>query len=673
MKRLLFVFSFFFFVLNLYSQKTFTAEDLYTIKRITEFTVSPDGNWIVYRLATPSINDNKIYSDLYAISADGSRTIQITNDNANDWNPVFSPKGTMLAFLSTRDGSPQIYAMDFPDGTPRKVTNIENGVSNLKFSPDGKFFVFTSNVKLLKTPQEKYPRYNKAKIRIYESLPVRHWDEWTDESFSHVFYLPISGGEPIDIMPNEPYDTPLKPFGGADQIDISPDGSEIAYTCKKMTGLDFVQQTNSEIYIYSIKDKTTKNITQGMNGYDWSPLYSPDGKWIAFISLERNGFESDRHRLMLYNRQTGTIKELPRNFDQWIEEKTWSPDSKFLYVAATDSGVVSLFEVSVETGNVRRLTKDRSDHGGGLFATKNGFLFYTKQNILNPVDIYSMNLKNNKETQITKINAEFLNQFKKVKVEERWIESVDKSKVHCWIVYPPDFDPNKKYPLITYCQGGPQSMVSPRFHYRWNMYLIASHGYILLAPNRRGVPGFGQKWNDAISGDWGGLPMQDLFAATDALAKEPYVKKDGLAAIGASAGGFTTFWMAGNHNGRFRAFLSHNGVFNFESMYGSTEELWFPDWEYGGPYWIEKNRPFYEKNSPHKFVANWNTPIIISVGERDFRVPYTQGLEAFTAAQVQKIPSKLIVFPEETHFISKIHEFLIWDREVFDFLDKYCK
>ncbi len=672
MKRILLILTFVFFSINLYSQKTFTAEDLNTLKRITEFTVSPDGHWIVYRLSTPSIADNKIYSDLYAISIDGSRTIQITNDNANDWNAVFSPKGSLLAFLSTRDGSPQIYVMDFPDGTPKKVTNIDAGVENVKFSPDGKFFVFTSEVKLFKTVAEKYPKYDKAKVRIYESLPVRHWDSWIDENYSHVFYLPISGGEPIDIMPGEPYDVPLKPFGGGDQIDVSPDGTEIAYTCKKMTGLDFVKQTNSEIYIYSLKDRTTKNITKGLTGYDWSPLYSPDGKWIAFISLERNGFESDRHRLMLYNRQTGSIAELPKNFDQWIEEKAWSPDSKYLYVAATDSGVVSLFEVSVETGNVRRLTKDRSDHGG-LIATRTGMLIYSKQNILNPVEIYALNLKNNKETQITRINQEILNQFKKVKVEERWIESVDGSKVHCWVVFPPDFDPSKKYPMITYCQGGPQSMVSPRFHYRWNMYLIASHGYILLAPNRRGVPGFGQKWNDAISGDWGGLAMQDLLAATDALVKEPYVKKDGLAAIGASAGGYTTFWMAGNHKGRFRALLSHNGVFNFESMYGSTEELWFPDWEYGGPYWIEKNRPFYEKNSPHRYVSNWNTPIIISVGERDFRVPYTQGLEAFTAAQVNKIPSKLIVFPEETHFIAKLQEFLIWDREVFDFLDKYCK
>jgi len=672
MKRILLILTFVFFSINLYSQKTFTAEDLNTLKRITEFTVSPDGNWIVYRLSTPSIADNKIYSDLYAISIDGSRTIQITNDNANDWNAVFSPKGSLLAFLSTRDGSPQIYVMDFPDGTPKKVTNIDAGVENVKFSPDGKFFVFTSEVKLFKTVAEKYPKYDKAKVRIYESLPVRHWDSWIDENYSHVFYLPISGGEPIDIMPGEPYDVPLKPFGGGDQIDVSPDGTEIAYTCKKMTGLDFVKQTNSEIYIYSLKDRTTKNITKGLTGYDWSPLYSPDGKWIAFISLERNGFESDRHRLMLYNRQTGSIAELPKNFDQWIEEKAWSPDSKYLYVAATDSGVVSLFEVSVETGNVRRLTKDRSDHGG-LIATRTGMLIYSKQNILNPVEIYALNLKNNKETQITRINQEILNQFKKVKVEERWIESVDGSKVHCWVVFPPDFDPSKKYPMITYCQGGPQSMVSPRFHYRWNMYLIASHGYILLAPNRRGVPGFGQKWNDAISGDWGGLAMQDLLAATDALVKEPYVKKDGLAAIGASAGGYTTFWMAGNHKGRFRALLSHNGVFNFESMYGSTEELWFPDWEYGGPYWIEKNRPFYEKNSPHRYVSNWNTPIIISVGERDFRVPYTQGLEAFTAAQVNIIPSKLIVFPEETHFIAKLQEFLIWDREVFDFLDKYCK
>lgn len=655
------------------AQKIFTAEDLYSLKRVSDFTVSPDGMWVVYRLSTPSFEDNRLYSDLFAVSIDGSKTIRLTDDKAADYNPVFSPKGSLLAYISTKDGSPQIYAMDFPDGTPRKVTNVENGVSSMSLSPDGKYFMFASEVKMMKTPIEKHPKYNKANVRVYESLPARHWDVWEDENVSHVFYLPIAGGEPIDIMPGELFDAPMKPFGGGEELAWSPDGTEIAYTCKKATGLEYVKYTNSDIYVYSLKDKTTKNITEGMMGYDKAPLYSPDGKWIAFFSMERNGFESDRNRLMLYNRQNGKVHELPKGLDQWCEEKVWSPDSKFMYITATDSGVVSIFEVNVDNGSFKRLTKDKADHGGGLAYAKGGKIVYGKQTMLDPLDIFSMDLKTGKETQITKSNGDVMKQFKKVNIEERWITSEDGAKVHCWVIFPPDFDKNKKYPMISYCQGGPQSMISQRFHYRWNNYMMASHGYIIVAPNRRGVPGFGQAWNDAISGDWSGMPMTDILAATDAMAKEPYVKKDGLCAIGASAGGYAAFWLAGNHNKRFSAFLAHCGVFNLESMYGSTEELWFPDWEYGGPYWEGDNIKFYDKHSPHNYIKNWDTPIIISTGEKDFRVPYTQSLEAFTAAQVKGLPSKLISFPEETHFISRIHEFLLWDKEVFEFLDKHTK
>ncbi len=658
---------------NSFSQKIFTAEDLYSLKRIGDAVVSPNGLWIVYRLSTPNKSDNKIYSDLIAVSTDGKQTMQLTNDKASDFNPVFSPNGSILAFLSTRDGSPQVYVLDFPKGEAKKVTNIEGGVSNLSISPDGKNFMFTVEVKVDKTPTEMYPQYNKANIRIYESLPVRHWDVWEDENYSHVFYMPIGSAKEIDIMPGERFDTPLKPFGGAEEITWSSDGSEIAYTCKKVVGLEFVKNTNSDIYVYSLKDKTTKNITTGLNGYDKAPLYSPDGKWIAFLSMEHNGFESDKNRLMLYDRQSGKSHELTKNFDQWVEQKVWSPDSKSIYITATDSGVVSIFKINTADGSFSRLTNERADFGGTLDVTPTGKLVYGKQSTMKPMDLYSMDLTTGKEFQITNLNKAELAKYKPVTVEEKWVTTEDGKKVHCWVILPPDFDKNKQYPMITYCQGGPQSMISPNFHYRWNMWMMSSHGYIIVAPNRRGVPGFGQAWNDAISRDWGGKPMSDILAATDEMVKLPYVKKDGVCAIGASAGGYAAFWLAGNHNKRFKAFLAHCGVFNLESMYGSTEELWFPDWEYGGPYWEGDNMKNYDKNSPHNYVKNWDTPIIISTGEHDFRVPYTQSLEAFTAAQVKGLPSELISFPDETHFISKIQEFLIWDKEVFKFLDKYTK
>lgn len=655
------------------AQKIFTAKDLYSLSRVNEFAVSPAGDWIVYRLAVPAFEDNKLYSDLYAVSADGSKTIRLTNDKFMDMNPQFSPSGIMLAFLSTRDGDPQIYVMDFPNGSPKKVTNVEGGVKDFKMSPDGKKFVFSAEVKTDQTPLEKHKDLGKANVRIYTELPARHWDVWEDENFSHVFYMNIADPTPVDIMKGERFDSPMKPGGGAEEYAISPDGNEIAYSCKKMSGLKYVKSTNSEIYLYNVKDKTTKNITSGMMGYDKAPIYSPDGRWIAFFSMEHDGFESDRNRLMLYERSTGTVIELSNKLDQWVEEKAFSPDSKKMYITATDSGVVSIFEYNLADGSFKKLTKERKDYGGGLEAPKNGKLVYGRQDMMSPMDIYSLDLASGKEFQITKSNGNVMATFKPIRAEEKWIKAKDGSSIHAWVIYPPDFNESKQYPMITYCQGGPQSMISARFHYRWNMMMMASHGYVIVAPNRRGVPGFGQEWNNAISKDWAGVPMDDILSATDEFRSKPFIKKDGIVAMGASAGGYAAFLLAGKHENRFACFVSHCGVFNLESMYGSTEELWFPDWEYGGPYWEGKNKEWYDKHSPHRYIANWNRPIFISTGENDFRVPYTQSLEAFTAAQVKGLDAKLVVFPEETHFISRTHNFLLWDRELFEFMDKYCK
>jgi len=377
---------------------------------------------------------------------------------------------------------------------------------------------------------------------------------------------------------------------------------------------------------------------------------------------------------MLYNRSTKEITELTEKLDQWTEEFTWSPDSKNIYAIATDSGVTSLFSFDIETKFWKKLSKGLWNYGNGLNITRNGkTLVFCKSNLNNPNEIYTMDIQTGKENKITSFNDESLKYIKPVKFESRWFTAIDGKKFQSWIVYPPDFDSTKKYPMILFCQGGPQSMVSLTYHYRWNFALFASQGYILVAPNRRGVPGFGQDWNDAISLDWGGKAMDDLLAATDQFSEEPYVDKSGRAAIGASAGGYAAYWLAGHHQKRFSAFIAHCGVFDIISKYGSTEELFFPNWEFGGPYWIAKNRENMEKNSPHNYVQNWDTPILISTGERDFRVPYTQSIEAFTAAQVQKIPSEIIIFPNETHFISHPQEFLLWFSEVDKFLDKYCK
>lgn len=655
-------------------KKIFTTKELMQLKRLSDMQLSPDGKWILFNQSTPMVSENKFQKDIFLASTDGKTLKQLTKDAKTNIEARWSPDGSKIAFVSNRNGSFQVFVMDSKGNNPDQITTLENGVSNISWSPDGKFISFSSDVKTSKTPQDEYPECPKANVRMYSELPIRHWDEWNDEFRSHIFYVHSAGGTPIDINKGEDYDTPIKPFGGSEQIAWSPDSKEIAYVGRKMKGIKFVTQTNSDIYVYSLATETTKNITESNKGYDLDPLYSPDGKYIAFISMEHNGFESDRRRLMLYDRSGNNYSELSKKIDQWVGEKIWSPDSKSMYFSAEDSGSVQLHKINVATGDWEYVTSGWYNHESGLGISNDGkYLVYGRESILEPVNFYRMELSTKKINKITTINDAELASFAKVSVAQRWVKSRDGKDIHCWIVYPPNFDKNKKYPMMTYLQGGPQSMLSQKFHFRWNYYLMASHGYIIMLANRRGVPGFGQEWNNAITKDWGGHPMEDYLDCTDDMAKEPYVNKDALCAGGASAGGYAAFWMNGNSDNRFKALVSHCGVFDLVSMYGATEELWFPNWEYGGPYWEAKNKAFYEKHSPHSYVDKWKTPILIFTGERDFRVPYTQSLEAFTAAQAKGIPSKIVIFPDETHFVAKIQEFIIWDTEFFKFLDKYCK
>ena len=651
--------------------RNFRAEDLYKVKRVGSPAVSPDGEWVVFQMSDPDIEKNKMFTDLYLMKSDGSEMQQLTDDPASDNSPVWSPDGKKIAFISTRGDKPQIYVMDVPAGTPKQITEAENGASNVLWSPDGEYISYTSEVKIGKNINDEYPEYEKAKVRKYTELPARHWDEWEDEKYSHIFIMPAEGGESTDIMSGEPYDAPLNPFGGRSQIAWSQDGKQIAYTCKKYRGLKFVKNTDSDIYVYDLETEETKNITDGMNGFDKHPVYSPDNSMIAFTSQERPGFESDRIRLMVYKKDSGKMIEVTKNLDQWVREFVWAPTSDKFYFTATDSGRISLFRSGLE-GNWSRLATGNYNYGGGLDITPDGeTVIVGRQSMMEPVDFYAVSTEDGSIDRLTNLNKELMDKINKAKVEERWITSTDGRKVHTWIVYPPGFDSTKTYPMVSYLQGGPQSMIGQRFHYRWNYFLMASQDYIMMLPNRRGLPGFGQDWCDAISGDWGGQPMSDILACTDEMKKEPYVDEDRLAAVGASAGGYAAFWLAGHHEGRFKAFISHCGVFNLVSEYGSTEELWFPDWENGGAYWEDDNWQYYKENSPHFYVDKWDTPMMITTGEYDFRVPYTQSLEAFTAAKAQNIPAKLLVFPEESHFIAHPQEFIIWSNEFFSWLDKW--
>lgn len=636
-----------------------------------------------------SIEDNKLYSDLWAISLETKELVQLTNDIYSESNPSWSPDSKRLAYISNKEKTPQAYIMDFPQGGIKKVSFYKNGASNLRWSSKGALIAYTSDVKMKEGLSDLYPQLPKADVRIYDSLPVRHWDEWEDNMYNHLFVSFADGGPSLDLTSDANYDIPMKPYGGREEIAFSPDEKEIAYTAKADS--DYVNSTNSDIIIqkinWAINDKpkfernsrelghgNTLNITDGMMGYDRDPLYSPDGKWIAFKSQERAGFESDRVRLMLYNRENMQIIELTNNFDQWVEEFVWSPDSKKIYLTATDSGSYGLFEFQIADNSYRRLSQRNWNYGSGLDITPDGSkLIFGKQNVNHPLELYTLEISTLQEKQLTHFNDERLKFINPIKFEERWFTSPDGQRVQAWIFYPPDFDSTKKYPMITFLQGGPQSMTSPDFHYRWNFNLFASQGYIVIASNRRGSPGFGQAWVDAVSKDWGGKPIDDILACTDQFSEIPFIDKNHRAAIGASAGGYAAFWLEGHHQGRFKAFVAHCGAFNLISKYGSTEELWFPNWEFGGPYWDEANRANFEKNSPHNYVQNWDTPILISTGEFDFRLPYTQSLEAFTAAQSMNIPSELLVFPNESHFISKPQDYLVWFDKVMKFLDKYCK
>jgi len=649
-----------------------TPELLYTMKRVNSPAVSPDGNWVLFSINTPNIQANKGNADLYLVPVKGGAVRQLTSSPAADYNGIWMPDGKTIAFISTRDGAPQIYTIGINGGEAVKRSDVENGVDFLAVSPDGKYFSFCTDVKMKKTPQETYPDLAKAKVRIYDDLPIRHWDTWEDESSRHLFIVPVEGGVPVDIMAGEMFETPDPPFGGGEEIAWAPDSKQIAYTSKKVD--NYESSTNTDIYVYNLDTKRTTNLTQGMPGYDRAPLYSPDGKWMVFHSMERAGHEADKNRLMLLNLSAGKIEELTRTLDQWAHEVVWSPDSKAVYFPAEDGATVQIYRMEVREGSWKILTKGVYNHDGGLDITPDGkTLVFGRRNFNRPTELFAMPSTGGDVRTLTDINGDIFKNLKQVKIEERWFTAKDGKKIQSWVVYPPDFDPAKKYPMITYCQGGPQSTVSQFFSYAWNFLLFASNGYVVVAPNRRGLPGFGQAWNDAISQDWGGMPMQDILTATDEMLKEPYIKKDGVAAIGASAGGYAAFWLAGNHQKRFSAFVSHCGVFNLESMYGATEELWFTNWENGGPYWDPKAKPNYDKHSPHRYSQNWDTPILIITGEYDFRVPYTQSLEAFTVAQSKGIPSKLIVYPEENHWVLHPQEQILWFREFFTFLDKYCK
>lgn len=673
----------FFFASTHSNAQKLTPELLWKLGRVSDPKISVDGKTVLYNVRTYDVAENKGQSDIYSISTISGDAINITKSKDDESAARWRPDGKKIGFLANdKDGVTQLWEMN-ADGTQRaQVSSFTSDISNFQYSPIGNMIWFTSDVKVDKTTQDLYPDLPKATGRIYDDLMYRHWTSWEDGAYSHVQIVGYDNGkivgQSIDLQPNERYDTPLQPNGGDEQITWSPDGKFVAYTCKKLFGKAYAVSTNSDVYLYDIANKKTTNISEGILGYDVNPRFSPDGTKLQWLSMATAIYEADRNRIMQLDFKTNQKVELTKGFDYSVENAEWSADGKMIYFICGINATDQLWSLDLDPKNskpIHQITNDIGDHQAFTFATvgKTTTMITAMMSISMPTELFKINLKDGTSSQLTFTNKDLLTPIKMGKVVKRMVTATDGKQILTWVIYPPDFDPAKKYPTLLYCQGGPQSTVSQFFSYRWNFQLMAANGYIIVAPNRRGLPSFGTEWNQEISGDWGGQCMKDYLSAIDDASKEPYVNKDRLGAVGASFGGYSVYWLAGHHEKRFKTFIAHCGVFDLKSMYGTTEETWFPDYDLGGPYWQSPTPKSYEKFSPIDFVKNWDTPILVIHNEKDFRVPLGQGMEAFAAARLQDIPARFFCFPDEGHWVQKPQNSILWQRVYFDWLDKYLK
>jgi dipeptidyl aminopeptidase/acylaminoacyl peptidase len=645
-----------------------TAEKLWDMGRVSMDDVSPDGKTALYGVTYYDVPTNKSNRDLYIVPVAGGEAKKITAFEGGEYNGQYRPDGKRIGFL--RGG--MLWEMN-PDGSNQhQVSDIE--MNGFKYSPDGGKILYIQDVKYGQAANEKYKDLPLTQAKVIDDLMYRHWRTWDDLANSNIFYATYKDGkiegEGTNIM-NESFDSPNNPFGGMEQINWSPDGNSIAYTCKKLKGKEYATSTNTDIYLYHLNSKETVNLSKGNMGYDVDPVFDPTGRYLAWNSMERDGFEADKNRIMVYDLNTKTTKDITKNEDRSCNGPQWSKDGKMIYCMAGINATYQLASIDPATSQFKFITKGKHNYNGFAVADANT-LVGAKVSMSMPQDLWRVDLKGN-EKQITFTNKELLDEIKMGEVKETWVKTTDGKDMLVWMIYPPDFDENKKYPTLLYCQGGPQSAVSQFWSYRWNFQMMAANDYIIVAPNRRGLPSFGREWNDAISKDWAGQPMKDYLSAIDEASKLPYVDTDNLGAVGASYGGYSVYWLAGNHDKRFKAFISHDGLFNLESWYGTTEEMFFANWDIGGPYWEKEWKEAYLKNSPHKFVQNWDTPILVIHGELDYRVPIGEGLQAFQAAQLQGIPSKFLYFPDEDHWVLKPQNGILWQREFFGWLDQWLK
>ena len=661
-----------------------TPEVMWKMSRIGEHALSPDGGTLLYTLTRYNMEENRGVTVIVSRDLATSKECELTDTSSNSMSPVWSIDGADIWFASNRGGEMQLWKMQADGSQPKQVSNIEGGIEGFGISPDERHIYYTQFVHAKDiNSADIHKDMAKSKARIYDDLMVRHWNYWDGGKYLHIFVADLLAngvGTAIDITGEKSaWDTPLAPYFDHAEIAWSPDGKQLAYTCKPLTGAEYAVSTDSDLFVYDLESGETKNICKGNKafafvGYDKYPVWSPSGTKIAFRSQERAGNEADKERLMVYDLVSGDVAYLTKNFDYHATNVVWSQDETTLYFIAPIEATHQICSVKADgTGEVEVLTK--GDHDINSFEICGGRCVGSVMTISMAPELFEFDLINGSMTKLTTVNDFVYDNIKMGEVQKRWVKTTDGKKMLTWVILPPDFDESKKYPTLLYCQGGPQSVVSQFWSYRWNFQLMAAQGYVVVAPNRRGVPSFGQEWLDQISGDYSGQNIRDYLSAIDDVAQEKWCDKERLGCVGASYGGYSTFYLAGHHQKRFKAFIAHCGIFNFESMYGHTEEMFFVNNDYGGAYWDKKNKTAMRSyaNSPHKAVDKWDTPILIFTGEKDYRIPYTQSLEAFTAARLRGIPARLVSFENEAHQVFKPQNSLVWNREFFGWLDKYLK